>query len=135
MAPFLAIGGYIASGFYMDYQLEKERMLPLKTQGECQIMAGNCKLSNGKFLVTIADTEGHTQLTTTHPVDSAIISLVPSETDERLFPMEKAENPLNWTADTDLATIFQNDISSLKLRLVITIKNTTYLGEFITSNQ
>jgi len=122
VAPFLAIGGFIASGYYVDAQNKKERFLKLEPQGECKIEQGDCELSNGKFRLNLAQKSGITHLATTHPIDNAVISLVQANNQEKLYKLEQNKTRLNWQVKTDLS-------SKSKVRLLITISKTSYLAE------
>ncbi len=122
LAPFLAIGGYIASGYYVDEQNKKERFLKLESQGECKILQGNCELTNGKFRLNISQKEGITHLATTHPIDHAVISLVLDNQQEKLYKLVENKDRFNWQTKTDLS-------DKSKIRLLITISKTSYLAE------
>jgi hypothetical protein len=89
IAPFLAIGGYIAAGYYADVQINKERALTLSPHGQCQIKQGHCILSNGQLQVRLSQTAVGIDLATTHPIDHAVISLVDSHNNEKLYRLKK----------------------------------------------
>lgn len=135
LAPFLAIGGYIATDYYAKIQSETERFLKLAPQGECYILKDECKLGNGKFMISLAEKNGAIHLATTHPIDHAVISLVsgssgtnPNIENEKLYQLKQNKNRLNWTLDTRLTDTPKLDAINT-LRLLITIKKTSYLAE------
>lgn len=127
IAPFLAIGGYIAAGYYADIQINKERILALSYEGECQIKQSNCMLSNGQLQVRLSQTAVSIDLATTHPIDYAVISLVDNDNKEKLYRLKQTTNRLNWR----LAVSPLEMRSAEKLRLLLTISKTSYLAEII----
>lgn len=128
IAPFLAIGGYVAAGYYADAQVNKEQFLRLVPEGECKLLEGKCKFSSGKFLINLEQKEGMTHLATTHPIDHAVISLVKGTEKEKLYKLKKNKNRLNWMVETNL-TSSSNNNSVQKIRLLLTINKVSYLGE------
>ena len=127
-APFLAIGGYVAAGFYADSQGDKEQFLKLTPEGECKLLDGKCKFSSGKFLINLEQKGGMTHLATTHPLDHAVISLVKGTDKEKLYKLKKNKDRLNWMIETDLSSS-ANSNSAQKIRILLTIKKMSYLGE------
>ncbi len=129
IAPFLAIGSYIATGYYADAKMQKafgkERYLKLLPQGKCQIRAGNCKMKNGDFRLNLEQTPQGIHLATTHPISNAVISLVTDINQEKLYKLKQDKNALNWQMDVD-ATQLQN---AHNLRLLLMINKVSYLGE------
>ena len=132
LVPFLTIGGFVAAGYYSDHQKEKTTMHLLEPQGECNVVAEDCKLGNGDLLLNIASRKGMILLATTHAIDSAVVAFVPEGTDEQLYPMKQGENAHNWIAEAKPLDAVLKSTPSLKMRLLVTIKNTTYLSEFAT---
>jgi len=127
IAPFLAIGGYIAAGYYADIQINKERTFVLSPQGQCQIKQGNCLLSNGQLHVRLSQTAAGIDLATTHPIEHAVISLVDASNKEKLYHLKQTTNRLNW----QLAAEQFEHRSTEKLRLLLTISKTSYLAEIV----
>lgn len=127
IAPFLAIGGYIAAGYYADKQINKERFLPLSTQDECQIKQQSCLLSNGQLQVRLSQTTTGIQLATTHPIDHVVISLVSANNQEKLYPLKQANDNdrLNWQLNADQFAHKQAE----KFRLLLTISKSSYFAE------
>jgi hypothetical protein len=127
IAPFLAIGGYIVAGYYADIQINKERVLALFPQGQCQIKQGNCILSNGQLQIRLSQTAVGIDLATTHPIDHAVISLVDANNKEKLHRLKQTTNRLNW----QLAASPHETRSAKTLRLLLTISKTSYLAEIV----
>jgi len=129
IAPFLAIGGYIAAGYYADAKMKKlfgkERYLKLVSQGKCDIKAGDCKLGNGEFLLNLAENKQGIRLATTHPVSNVVISLLRKNKPEKLYKLTQDNNARNWRLQLDPTQLENID----KLRLMIMINKVSYLGE------
>lgn len=132
IAPFLAIGGYIAAGYYADAKMKKqfgeERYLKLAPQGKCEIKSGECKLGNGDFLLNLAENKQGIKLATTHPVSNVVISLVYKKQDaqpEKLYKLKQDGDALNWRMQVDSSALQNVD----KLRLMVMINKVSYLGE------
>lgn len=133
IAPFLALGGYIAAGYYADTQMKKEHVLLLSSQGRCQIEQGNCILHNGQLRVNLSQTTTGITLATTHFINHAVISFVDASNKEQLYRLKKTSNPLNWKL-----SIHQFDAikytQAKKLRLLLIINKASYLAEIVLSD-
>ncbi len=129
IAPFLAIGGYIATGYYADAKMKKafgkERYLQLAVQGKCQIKAGSCKMKNGDFLLNLEQTPQGIHLATTHPISNAVISLVSDNNQEKLYKLKQDKNALNWQMDVDSKQLQE----ARSVRLMLMINKVSYLAE------
>jgi len=129
IAPFLAIGGYIATGYYADAKMEKafgkERYLKLAVQGKCQIKAGSCKMKNGEFLLNLEETPEGIHLATTHPISNAVISLVTDKNQEKLYKLKQNKDALNWQVDVEPKQLQD----ARTVRLMLMINKVSYLGE------
>jgi hypothetical protein len=131
LAPFLLVGGYVASDFYLESKDNETRLFTLQHQGECQMFSGNCILHSGDMQINITDSNGITTGNTAYPVDSVAVSLVYSDGREVIYGLEKDKNPQYWSRETDIGKAFREEKSADRLRLVIRRKGSTYLSEFI----
>ena len=133
IAPFLAIGSYVATGYYADAKMKKqfsqERYLQLSIEGKCQIKSGNCKMKNGDFLLNLKQTPNGIHLATTHPITHAVISLVTDKNQEKLYKLKQNTDALNWQMDVDLKQLQD----ARTLRLMLMINKVSYLGEVQTT--
>ena len=129
IAPFLAIGSYIATGYYVDTKMKKqfseERYLKLSLQGKCQISIGNCKMKNGDFLLNLKQKPDGIHLATTHPISNAVISLVTDKNQEKLYKLQQNKDALNWQVEVDPKRLQNVHV----LRLMLMINKVSYLGE------
>lgn len=135
LAPFLLVGGYVASDFYLESKDNQTRLFTLQHQGNCQMFIGDCILQSGDMQINVTDRDGITQGNTSYPVDSVALSLVYNDGREVIYGLEKEKNPQYWSRQTDISKAFREENSASRLRLVVRLKGSTYLSEFTpTSN-
>ncbi len=131
LAPFLLIGGYIASDYYIENYATEPRIFALSPQGQCTPFSGDCILQSGDFQINITDQQGVTRSNTSYPVDTVAISLVYSNGKEIIYGLDKTVNEQYWERKTDLRTAFTINKNAEKMRVVVQRKGNTYLSEFI----
>ena len=129
LAPFLLVGGYVASDQYMEYKANEPKVFQLVTQDECNIQSGKCILESGELLVSISDEDGITKVNTSFPVDSVMLSLVHGGSKETIYGLDMAQNPQYWEKQTDIRLRAAGDDPSEKLRVVVKMKGSIYLSE------
>ena len=132
VAPFLLIGGYIASDAYIESQAMKERVFQLVPQGHCDVVNQRCVLSAGEFKLNISDTAGVTQVNATFPLDSASFFIVHSDSNVVEYKLVMADNPYYWQRETQLSSLVKENGDSQRLRVIATIKGGRYISEFYT---
>jgi hypothetical protein len=130
LAPFLIIGGYVASDQYIEHKNNEPKMFQLSPQGECALFTGDCILESGDLQINITDDDGITKINTSFPVDKVAISLVNKENKEIIYGLDKNKDPQYWQRETDIRAAKDNG-SADKLRVFIKRKGSTYLSEFI----
>jgi len=130
VAPFLLIGGYIASDFYIDYQAKKNRVFTLAPFGHCDVINQKCILKSGDFEVNVFDQQGITTVNSTFPLDSATLFLVKSTKDVQAYPLSMNDSPYYWQHETQLRSLLSNKGDNVKLRLIARIKGGQYISEF-----
>ncbi len=131
LAPFLLVGGYIASDQYLEYKANQEKNIyQLSIQNGCDIFAGQCILESGEMLISITDESGLTRANTSFPVDSVAISLVYNTGDETIYVFDKSGNEQYWQKETDFRSAIIQDKLAEKLRILVKIKGSMYLAEF-----
>lgn len=131
LAPFLLVGGYVASDFYLESKDNETQLFTLQHKNECQMFSGDCILQSGDMQINITDRNGVTQGNTSHPVDSVAVSLVYNDGREVIYGLEKDKNPQYWSRQTDIGKAFREENSANRLRLIVRRKGSTYLSEFI----
>lgn len=133
IAPFLLIGGYIASDQYLEYKANQPKIFKLQTVGSCDILNQGCLQQSGDMQLKITDENGVTKVNTSFPVDSVAISLVYPNGDETIYGLEAPKNPQFWERTTDIRSALSDSNSTQTLRLMVKMKGHTYLNEFTNS--
>jgi len=131
IAPFLLIGGYIASDYYLEYKAQETRVFPLSPEGHCDVINQKCVLSSGEFQVNIYDEQGYTHVNSTYPIDKAVFFIVDDEV--TAYPMAMKDSPYYWQQKTPLREIAGEKGQKQKLRVIVSIKGGQYISEFYTS--
>ena len=138
VAPFLLIGGYIASGYYMDYQAKQLKIIELHPKESCNVLEQKCVLSAGEFQINVYDRDALTQVNSTFPLDKVTLFLVDNTGKATPYLMEMGDNPYYWKTKTNLRLLINNDPISndfYKLRLIAEIKGGRYISEFYTASE
>ncbi|WP_440875299.1 hypothetical protein [Thalassotalea sp. PLHSN55] len=132
VAPFLILGGYIASDFYMEYKAQESKVIELASFGHCDIINQQCILKSGDFQVNIYDEKGVTTVNSTFPLDSATLFLVDKQDNPTAYRLGMLDSPYYWKRNTPLRTLISNRGDKYKLRLIANIKGGQYISEFYT---
>lgn len=130
LAPFLLVGGYVASDMYVESKANAPKLFALTPRDECVIFAGGCVLQAGDMQVNITDQNGITKANTSYPVDTVAISLVYNDGREIIYDLQKTNNPQYWERQTDIRTALTQNKNATTLRLAVKRKGSTYLSEF-----
>lgn len=129
IAPFLIVGGYIASDQYVSYQANKGQLFNLTLQDECRLFSDDCILKSGDMLINITDEKGTTKINTSFPADKVALSLVLMDDKEIIYEFSKAENFQYWQRDTTIRHTHLTKQSLKSLRVMVKIKGDLYLSE------
>lgn len=132
IAPFLILGGYIASDFYLEHQADKEKFITLLPTGDCDVLNKNCILKSGEFEVNVYDENGITTVNSTFPLDRATFFTVDENNEPTPYPLGMKDSPYYWKNYTNLRSLASNKGDKYKLRLVASIKGGQYIAEFYT---
>ncbi|XPF92556.1 hypothetical protein ACM9HF_10950 [Colwellia sp. RE-S-Sl-9] len=132
VAPFLILGGYIASDLYIENQAEKTRVFQLEPTGNCDVINKSCILKSGEFEVNIYDEEGITTVNSTFPLDSATLFLVSENEEVTVYPLGMLDSAYYWKSSTALHQLVSTQGAQYKLRLIANIKGGQYISEFTT---
>ena len=128
LAPFLLVGGYVASDFYLESKANDPKIFMLSQTGECAMFSSDCILQSGDMQINITDDNGITKANTSYPVDSVAISLVyDNGKKEVIYGLEQAANPQYWQRETDIRTAMTQHKSATNLRVAVKIKGSSYL--------
>ncbi len=130
IAPFLLLGGYIASDYYLEYKAQQKRVFQLVPEGHCDIINQKCVLKSGEFKVNVYDEAGDTHVNSTFPIDKAVLFIVGQEVSG--YEMQMKESPYYWHHQTPLREKISNKGQKQKLRVIVNIKGGQYISEFYT---
>jgi hypothetical protein len=133
VAPILAVIGYIASDYYMEYKANQDKIFQLVNEGPCDILGHKCVLKSGDFKVNIYDEKGVTTVNSTYPLDNATLFLVNNHDQGTAYPLGMNDSPYYWYNETPLRKNLVNTGKTQKIRLITTIKGGKYLAEFYTN--
>ncbi|MFD2167377.1 hypothetical protein ACFSJY_14075 [Thalassotalea euphylliae] len=132
IAPFLAIGGYIASDYYLEHKASEEKVFQLVPEGHCDVINESCVLSAGEFKVNILDKNGITTVNSTFPVDDAVLFMVNAPGQYETYQLAMASTPYYWQSETGLAEKISSKGEKQKMRVIVSIKGGKYISEFYT---
>ncbi len=132
VAPFLILGGYIASDFYIEDQAQKQRVFQLVPYGHCDVINQSCILKSGEFEVNVFDEAGITKVNATFPLDTATLFLVDAEQNVSTHQLGMTDSPYYWQSPTALRSLIPKKGDKYKLRLIANIKGGQYISEFYT---
>ena len=132
VAPFLILGGYIASDFYLEKQAEQARIYNMVPFGHCDVINQKCILKSGEFEVNIYDKAGTTTLNSTFPLDSSTFFLVDKSNNASAYPLGMSDSPYYWQSPTPLRNQISAKGDKQKLRIIANIKGGQYIAEFYT---
>ena len=120
LAPFLAIGGYIAADYYSTNAQQKQLLLPLTGQDECHLINARCLLTNGDLQVNLSVSDSMLSLMSSHSLDQVIVSVNSKEP----IALVQGKNTLRWHSAEKI-----NARGGNKLRVFIRIKKAHYIAE------
>lgn len=130
LAPFLLVGGWVATDLYVESKQESTQLFQLEAAGECRLFDGNCILQSGDMQVNVTDADGLTRVNSAYPADSVALSLVYHDGQEVVYELEQLANPQYWQRQTDIRKAMTGSIVANKLRIVVQVKGSHFLGEF-----
>ncbi len=132
IAPFLVVMGFIATDYYAEYKQSEEILYELDLQGECVLGTGGCELQKDQFKLEFFNEQGQTQMTSSHPLTSAVLSRVMPDETEQTFQMTTDAQRTAWYANTGIDRT-EDDNAPLLLRLIVSVDNTLFFKEFTAS--
>jgi hypothetical protein len=132
VAPFLILGGYIASDFYLEHEAEQQRVFNMVPFGHCDVINQKCILKSGDFEINIYDNDGSTTVNSTFPLDSATLFLVDGANQANAYPLGMSDSPYYWQSPTPLRNEISAKGDKYKLRVIANIKGGQYISEFYT---
>ncbi|MFT2112089.1 hypothetical protein [Marinomonas sp. 2405UD68-3] len=92
VVPFLLIGGFIASDFYIEYQADKAKVFQLLPFEECDVINQKCILKSGELEMNVYDKDGLTKIHSSFPLDSVTLFLVGKKESIETYPLGMKES-------------------------------------------
>lgn len=134
VAPFLAIGGYGASDYYLRNKSDsKEQLLKLELAGPCNLTSTICQLDADLISIKINHDGGETILNTSFPLDLATISFTNAQGTESVHHLVPDKFRLTWKAQTNFSELQSASSQPMTVRVGAIYSNLKYLQEFKTS--
>ncbi len=130
LAPFLLIGGYAATDQYLGSRDQPAELFELEAAGDCRLFDGDCILQSGDMQVNVTDTGGVTRVNSSYPADSVSLSLVYRDGRETIYGLDRLANAQYWQRQTDIREAMLAAKSADRLRIVVQVKGSHFLGEF-----
>ena len=132
IVPFLAVGGFIASDYWVEDQASQKKTFELTPKGPCDVINQQCILKSGDFKVSVSDVDGMTEINATFPLDRATLFMVDNNGQATEYRLGMKDSPYYWSSKTPLRELTSVKGDSYKLRLIAQIKGGLYLSEFDT---
>lgn len=130
LAPFLILGGYILSDFYIEDQANEMRLFELSPYGHCDVMREKCVLRSGDFEINVSHKNGISTVNSTFPLDTATLFLVDKQNNPTAYRLGMKDSPYYWHRETPLAEFLSTKGDKYKLRFIGEIKGGKYIAEF-----
>lgn len=130
LAPFLLVGGFVATELYLGSKDAPTQLFELEAAGECRLFDGDCILQSGDMQVNVTDADGLTQVNSSYPADSVALSLVYRDGQEVVYEFDRLANPQYWQRQTDIREAMIGLNTADRLRIVVQVKGSHFLGEF-----
>ncbi|WP_286234048.1 hypothetical protein [Thalassotalea sediminis] len=132
LAPFLILGGYVLSDFYLESQASKLRLYELQPFGHCDVINQKCVLKSKDFKINVTHENGITTVNSTFPLDTATFFIVDNAKNPRAYQLGMKDTPYYWKRETALGELIPNKGDKTKLRFIGEIKGGKYIAEFYT---
>ena len=129
-APFLLVGGWVATDLFLESRDEPSALYALEAAGECRLFDGDCLLRSGDMQVNIVDDAGVTRVNSSYPADRVALSLVYRDGREVVYVLDAQANPQFWQRQTAIREALADSNSADRLRIVVQVGGGHYLGEF-----
>ncbi|QOL25110.1 hypothetical protein LP316_12480 [Thalassotalea sp. LPB0316] len=130
VAPFLLLGGYIATDMYLENDAKANKVFKLEQDGHCDVYNRKCILTTGEMQVSIEQHEQQTVVNTTYPIDEAILFVVNNEQDVDTHKMTMRQTPYYWQTQTTLPQKLAVKGDSAKLRIIVKYQGDQYIAQF-----
>ena len=131
VAPFLAIGGYVATDYYTQYKKNNtQNLFKLSVTDDCDLASNRCELTGGGLELKLSDTNGKTSVVSNHPLDMVTISVLNAVSGESVYRMEMDNDQKHWVVMRDIFTDGVDSPLPLTMRISAVVENTFFISEF-----
>lgn len=130
MAPFLAIAGFIAAGYFTDNEAP---MRALVLEGECRLAENNCELKTLGLTIKLSTSDEieagssvNLQLDSNDKLSDAFITLENKKQQSQPYRLSEKENN-QWRGSVFITE--DTKLNKLRLRLVIDWQQNVYFAD------
>lgn len=131
IAPFLAIGGYIATDYYQTFQADKKRLHTLAVEGSCDINQGKCLLKGAGLILEYSKQGEMTNLESNVPLVTASIGMKSDEMNKP-YDLNPDSERKNWKIATS-EYFKKENANDDAVRLIVMTKGHVFFSEFSNS--
>lgn len=132
-APFLAIGGYIAAGYFLDKKVKEDRLLTLTLEAPCDLTTSPCVLLAKGLSLELSIVGATPEVKSSYPMDSITLSLLDTAGKESVHRLIPQESFRLWKAASE-SNVVSNGQKLSDVRIAAVVENLTYLHEFKPNN-
>lgn len=129
-APFLAIGGFVATEYYVQYKHSGPKLYKLSINNGCNFATNKCELMGAGLTLKLSDTNSKIRVVSNYPLDMVTISILNEKTEELIYRMENESDRQHWMVVRDNASDNPHLSSPLTMRISAVVGNAFYISEF-----
>lgn len=129
IAPFLALGAYVLTGFYVSPKEIKNQQNKLRLLGDCQPQENACLFKLGQLelkLISNQKQQQHQLAIITNEATNELSVALGDEYQFKQFPMMKSDDLKYWQIKLNKS---DNILNYSKLRIALTYKDENYYAD------
>lgn len=130
VAPFLAIGGYVATDYYAQYKRSAQQLYKLSVTNNCDLANNRCELTGGGLTLRLSATNGKTKMVSSHPLDMVTISVLNAGSGESVYRMETESDHKHWIVVRDISNDKAGSSLPLTMRISAAVEDAYFISEF-----
>ncbi len=130
VAPFLAIGGYVATDYYTQYERSAQQLYKLSVTNNCDLANDRCELTGGGLSLRLSNINGKTKVVSSHPLNMMTISVLDAGSGESIYRMEMDGDQKHWVVMRDIFTDRVGSSLPLTMRISAVVENAYFISEF-----
>ncbi len=131
IAPFLAAGSYVATGFYVDKDAPPKALVQLERQGKCHLSSGDCHFYKHQLTLDLASDPHltHVNLVSSHHLQGATFTIVVQGRESQRYIMQRHPDLMHWQADISSLHLSEKTTLPMTLRFSALQAGVYYLSE------